>query len=113
MPIKKILIVLPSMDAGGVERIRIILANEFKAFGFEVEYALLNAKGALLDIASKENKIYDLKVNKIRYLPFKLGKLLKEIKPDAVLASILASNCCHSFGSISIKNILFSCFIRT
>ena len=27
MPLKKILIVLPSMDAGGVERIRIILAT--------------------------------------------------------------------------------------
>ena len=52
MPLKKILIILPSMDAGGVERIRIILSNEFKASGFEVEYALLNAKGALLDIAS-------------------------------------------------------------
>tara|TARA_Y100000816_G_scaffold52154_2_gene33463 strand:+ start:7018 stop:8220 length:1203 start_codon:yes stop_codon:yes gene_type:complete len=98
MPLKKILIVLPSMDAGGVERIRIILANEFKAFGFEVEYALLNAKGSLLDIASKENKIYDLKVNKIRYLPFKLGKLLKETKPDAILASIWPVTVATVFG---------------
>lgn len=76
------------MDAGGVERVRLILANEFKEFGFEVEYALLNAKGQLLDIASKKHKIHDLKINKIRFLPFKLSKLLREVKPDAVLASI-------------------------
>lgn len=98
MPLKKILIILPSMDAGGVERIRIILSNEFKASGFEVEYALLNAKGALLDVASKENKIYDLKINKIRYLPFKLSKLLKEIEPDAVLASIWPVTVATVFG---------------
>ena len=86
------------MDGGGVERIRLILSNEFKSQGFEVEYALLNASGELLDEASRDHKIYDLRINKIRYLPFKLSKLLKEIKPDAVLASIWPVTVAAAFG---------------
>tara|TARA_B100000575_G_scaffold292819_1_gene302258 strand:- start:19506 stop:20579 length:1074 start_codon:yes stop_codon:yes gene_type:complete len=76
------------MDGGGVERIRLILSNEFRRHDFEVEYALLNANGKLLAEASKKYKIYNLRVSKIRYLPFKLSKLLREIKPEAVLVSI-------------------------
>lgn len=86
------------MDGGGVERIRLILANEFKRQGFEVEYALLNATGELLDEASRDHKIYNLRINKIRYLPFKLSKLLKEIKPEAVLASIWPVTVAAAFG---------------
>jgi glycosyltransferase involved in cell wall biosynthesis len=96
--LKKILIILPNMAGGGVERIRLILSKEFKSKGFEVEYALLNASGELLDEASRGHKIYNLRINKIRHLPFKLSKLLKEIKPEAVLASIWPVTVAAAFG---------------
>ena len=47
----KIAILLPDLRGGGVERIRLVLANEFARMGYQVEFVLMRARGDLLVVS--------------------------------------------------------------
>jgi glycosyltransferase involved in cell wall biosynthesis len=101
---KKILILIPSLEGGGVERIRLILASEFVKKGYCVEFALLKAKGSFLEEVRTKYKVHDLNIEKIRFLPIALLKLVKSVRPDAILASIWPITVMATIGLLFSKH---------
>jgi len=84
----KILILLPDLRGGGVERIRIVLAREFVKKGHQVEFVLMQAKGELLAEAKAEFATVDLSVSRVRALPLVLANYLRVSRADGVLAAM-------------------------
>lgn len=84
----KISILLPDLRGGGVERIRLVLAEEFVRAGHEVEFVLLQARGALLAEAEARFPVRSLGCNRMRQAPLRLARYLRERRPDALLAAM-------------------------
>lgn len=84
----KISVLLPDLRGGGVERIRIVLADEFAAQGHSVEFVLMQARGDLLAEAQSRHSVVDLHCRRARSLPRALAHYLREARPDALLAAM-------------------------
>ena len=83
-----ITILLPDLRGGGVERIRLVLAEEFVRAGNEVEFVLLQSRGALLAEAEARFPVRSLGCNRMRQAPLRLARYLRERRPDALLAAM-------------------------
>ncbi|MBB3188792.1 glycosyltransferase [Halomonas cerina] len=84
----KIAIVLPDLRGGGVERIRLSLAGEFRRLGHGVEFVLMQAQGELLSEAMASFAVHDLACRRIRQLPWALARYLRRYQPDALLVAM-------------------------
>lgn len=96
----KIAVVLPDLRGGGVEKMRIKLASEWLKKGYDVEFLLFNAKGALLDTVPKEAKVVDLKCKRILSGIPKLKCYLKSSPPDILLVAMWPLTVTAIFSSI-------------
>ncbi|MBX3497331.1 MAG: glycosyltransferase [Parvibaculum sp.] len=81
-------IVLPDLRAGGVERVRTVLAREFVRHGHSVIFLLMQAQGELLAETRSEFPVVDLKCRRTRDLIPALVRHLRSERPDAVLAAL-------------------------
>lgn len=81
-------ILLPDLRGGGVERIRLVLAREFARAGYEVEFVLMQARGELLEEARSTFSVVDLRIARIRSLPWALIRYLRWRRPVALLAGM-------------------------
>lgn len=84
----KIVILLPDLRGGGVERIRIVLAHEFARQGHRVEFALMRTRGELLAEAQAAFSVVDLNCTRARSLPRVLSRYVRESRPDGLLAAM-------------------------
>lgn len=85
---KLISIFLPNLRGGGVEKIRIILANQFANKGYKVEFVLMRAEGELLEEARIGHSIISLNVARFRSLALPLALYLKRRKPDVIMVAM-------------------------
>lgn len=81
-------ILLPDLCGGGVERIRLVLAEEFLMAGYQVEFVLLQPRGALLTEAQARFQLRSLGCGQMRLAPVRLASYLRERRPDALLAAM-------------------------
>lgn len=81
-------IVLPDLRAGGFEKVRVLLANEFRRLGHDVSIVLMQQQGELLERLDGGIQIVDLKVARGRKAVRALARQLCQRKPDAVLAGL-------------------------
>ena len=106
MSIKKILFILPSLKAGGAERVISFLAKE-------LDHNLFRVK--LVVYGYKKDSIFDLGdldiifLNKTRVLNgiYSLYNLIKKEKPDIVFGSIRHINILLGFYNFMFRNIRF------
>ena len=82
----KIAIILPNLNNGGAERSHIYIANEWIKLGFEVIFILIENKGELIHLLSKDIKLIYLNKKRIRKIIFPLARLLYINKFDIIIA---------------------------
>jgi glycosyltransferase involved in cell wall biosynthesis len=84
----KIAILLPNLNCGGVEVVRLALAHEFENTGHVVQFVLMSAQGDLLAEAGKRFPVVNLRVSRFRSIILPLSNYLKTCKPDVLLAAM-------------------------
>ena len=89
--IQTICIVTPTLTYGGAEKNAVNLANEFVK-KHDVSIVVFKRSKQLFGLIDKRVRVFDLGVQKIRYVLNKLRKKLKLIKPDCVLSVMMGSN---------------------
>lgn len=81
---KTIAIVLPTLGAGGTERVALRLMRSFRAAGHRVEFVLMEKKGELLSEVPDDVRIIDLGASRVRHAIGPLMRYFRESRPDAV-----------------------------
>lgn len=80
----KIIIVLPSLDGGGAEKLCVNLANFWVQKGINIKFVVLNGEGELMPLVSPSIEIINLNVTRISYSLFKLANVYRKLKPDVI-----------------------------
>jgi len=86
--VKKISILLPDLRPGGAEKMRVNMACEWIKQGYNVDFVLLNASGALLERVPVGANVINLKSSRLRSTVRPLIAYLKKSKPDVLLAAM-------------------------
>ena len=81
-------ILLPDLRGGGVERIRLALAEQFAQAGHRVEFILMQAHGELIAEARERFSVIGLGVLRARSLVAPLSRYITTAKPDVLLAAM-------------------------
>lgn len=101
-PKRKIVFVLPTLLAGGAERVLITLMNGLDRSRFSAELIVMNGEGTLHDIIDPAIPVHILGNLKIHHGLFKLAAKLNEIAPDIIISTMAAMN----FGVLLVKPLL-------
>lgn len=84
----RVLFVLPSLRAGGAERIVIRLANHLASRGEPVALAVLDGAGEFRGDLDPSLKLYDLGIARTRYAVLELVRLIRRLKPGLLFSSL-------------------------
>ena len=85
---KKIIFVLPSLNAGGAERVSISILNYLPTAKIKKHLILINSKGKLNAFISKKIITHNLKQEKLRNGIRELIKKINDIKPDIIFSTL-------------------------
>lgn len=100
---KKIVFILPSLDAGGAERVLITLMNKIDRTRFTPEFISLRPKGPLKSLIDTDIKINNIgNFSKVYFGLIPLLIKLREIKPDIAITTMAQMN----FALILMKPFL-------
>ncbi len=83
----KIMLIVPSLVAGGAERFMSILANHLDIAKFEVHLVIISGKNHFFRI-NRSVKVYDLKTERVSRAIFKIRKKIYEVKPQVVFSTM-------------------------
>lgn len=102
--VEKIAILLPDLRPGGVERVRLLLAEEFLKRGYEVDLVLMRARGELLGSVPDGARVVELSVDRIRHVVWSFRSYLRRERPDAVLAAMMPLTVCAAIAMLSARS---------
>lgn len=85
---RRVLLVIPSLTGGGAERVFSILLRHLDRCKFELHLAVLQAMGPFLQDVPKDVVLHDLKVSRVRYALPSIVRLVRRIRPRAVLSTL-------------------------
>lgn len=88
----KIAFHFPRLAAGGVEKMRIILAKELLARGIDVDFVLCQSVGEYKNLVPEGVVIHDLGAKRTRNSLIPLVRYIKKNKPDALFSSLGPQN---------------------
>ncbi|PCI97425.1 MAG: hypothetical protein COB14_09105 [Alphaproteobacteria bacterium] len=88
----KVLFILPTLGAGGAERILITLMNNLDRTRFQPEFLALNDAGPIKEWVDKEILFHSFKNRTIKTSIFKLYTLIKNTQPDVIFTTMVHSN---------------------
>lgn len=84
----RISVFVPDLRGGGAERVNLLLLLEFLRRGYSVDLIVLRKQGVLLEQVPATVRIIDLKADRIRRGMMPLIQYLREVQPDALMASM-------------------------
>jgi len=84
----KTLIILPDLRIGGAEKNSVLIANELYLQGVDVVFVLKNDLNSYSFMLNPKIKIISLNVNRLRNMFIPLIKVLKDEKPELIIASM-------------------------
>jgi glycosyltransferase involved in cell wall biosynthesis len=111
---KKILIFLPSLSGGGAERVIVNICRNIDKTKFTVYLTLSRKTGQYLDLLPPDIQIIDLHKPRLQDALFDIIKVIREIKPDAMLSTLTHHNiylCMLKILFPKIKIIIRECNI--
>ncbi len=83
----KLLIVVPTLECGGLERNVAIICNNFNTTKYDVTLAILNNQKQFFHISNKNIHVIDLQIANVRKSLFRILNLSKKIRPDIILST--------------------------
>ena len=83
----KLIIAVPSLECGGLERNVSMICNHINTEKFEVTLLVVNNSKPFYSITNPAIKITDLQCSNVRSSVFRISKIAKEIKPDIILSA--------------------------
>jgi glycosyltransferase involved in cell wall biosynthesis len=92
---KKIAFFLPSLQAGGTERVRVLLANRFAALGYDIDIVLSRADGKhgqFIKQLSPATNVVDLGASRLVLALPRLIRYMKRTPPDVMLSGLGNAN---------------------
>ena len=84
---KKVFLIISSLNAGGAERVFWILAQNFNSSLYDVTLVILNTSNAFFSLDLKNVNVVDLKTIKASKSVLKLYNLIHKEKPDVVCST--------------------------
>ena len=88
LPVKiKLLIVVPTLECGGLERNVSIICNSLDTSKYDVTLAVLNNAYQFFQITNPDVTLIDMHIIHVRDSLFGILKLTKKIKPDIILST--------------------------
>ena len=97
---RRIAILLPDLRGGGVERMRLHLAEQFLQQGHSVTFWLLRADGPLIDRVPDGAAVVDLKSPRLRTASGPVAERWRAEGPDAVLAAMWPLTCVAAVAKV-------------
>ncbi|HEY6968214.1 MAG TPA: glycosyltransferase [Candidatus Angelobacter sp.] len=89
---EKILLLASALQEGGAQRVYSILLRHLDRNAFEPHVALLRAQGTYVEDLPKDVTVHDLCASRIRYSVPRIVKLIRKLRPKAVMSTMLATN---------------------
>ena len=83
----KLLIFIPALECGGMEKYTSLLCNHINTGVFDVTLAVLNNADPFFTIHNKAVTVVDLHEPHVRFAFFKIMKTIKNVKPDIVFTT--------------------------
>jgi len=88
----KVLFILPTLGAGGAERITITLMNNLDAEKFERVFLTLNDDGPIRSWIADDVQFHSFENRTVKSSVFKLVKFIKRENPDVIFTTMVHSN---------------------
>ncbi|HEY6351165.1 MAG TPA: glycosyltransferase [Candidatus Angelobacter sp.] len=85
---RKVLFLVPSLGAGGAERVFSILLRHLDRSRFELHLGVLQGKGEYLEDLPDDVVLHDLSAARVRYALPSLVKLAWRVRPDTILSTL-------------------------
>ncbi len=89
---QKVLFIIPTLGGGGAERVFITLLRHLDRTRFEPHLGLLAKTGAYLPEVPEDVPIHDLHVSRVRRCLPRLVRLIRRLRPRAVLSTLRELN---------------------
>ncbi|MCF8496438.1 MAG: glycosyltransferase [Alphaproteobacteria bacterium] len=89
---RRVVFILPSLTAGGAERVLIGLMNGLDRGRFEPFLIVVNGKGPLRNLIHEDIPFHDLGGRRVSRSLFKLFRCLKSLKPNIVVSTMAHMN---------------------
>jgi hypothetical protein len=89
----RIALLLPSLEAGGAERVTLDLAAELLRLGDRIDLLVLRREGALVDALPAGVRLIDLDVPRLRNAARPIAAYCARERPDALLAAMWPLSC--------------------
>ncbi len=88
----KVLFILPTLGAGGAERVLITLLNNLDRDHFEPEFLALNGSGPIKEWIDQSIPFHSFGERSIKTSIFKLVAFIKDTRPDVIFTTMVHSN---------------------
>jgi glycosyltransferase involved in cell wall biosynthesis len=88
----KILFAVPTLSGGGAERVTITLLRGIDRERFEPHLMVRLARGAFVDEVPADVPVHELGVSRARYSPIAVAKIVRRLRPGAVLSILKEMN---------------------
>ena len=85
---KRVAVLLPDLSGGGVERLSLLLAEEFHRRGYDVAFVLREARGELLAEVPSQTTVVDLHARRFRSMVLPLLRYLRRQRPPMLLSAM-------------------------
>lgn len=95
----RILFILPSLAGGGAERAVVILLRHLNRTRFEPHLALLDLAGPYTTELPPDLPVHNLKVRRVRYAVPGIVRLVRRLRPRAIVSSLSELNMAVAFAA--------------